>query len=182
MPVSCKHATAAYFTTMCISHIFPHKSAFPTAILLLFVPLLGFITSTIWLPAEWHHPCVQSVVEQDGAVGFKQFCTNFPPHIWCLCGLHICVKCRIQLPCLSSSLVSQSTARCVPVSSCIMSLTAQSISHHWSPAVSSASSSPSPSPCCCCCCWWCALVAGVCSAVSCCAAVGGAGDWMYMGS
>ena len=39
--------------------------------------LLCFVTSTIWLPTEWHHPCVQTTVERDGAVGFKQFCTIF---------------------------------------------------------------------------------------------------------
>jgi len=40
--------------------------------------LLGFVTSTIWLPTEWHHPCVRIPVERDGVVGFKQFCTVFP--------------------------------------------------------------------------------------------------------
>jgi len=51
--------------------------------------LLGFVTSTIWLPTAWHHPCVQTPVERDGVVGFKQFCTTFPLHISCLCSLHI---------------------------------------------------------------------------------------------
>ena len=50
--------------------------------------LLNFVTST-WLPTEWHYPCVQTFVEQDGVVGFKQFSTIFPPHIWCLCNPHI---------------------------------------------------------------------------------------------
>jgi len=50
--------------------------------------LLGFVTSTIWLPTEWHHPRVRTPVERDGVVGFKQFCTIFPSHIWCLCGPH----------------------------------------------------------------------------------------------
>ena len=50
--------------------------------------LLGFVTSTIWLPTERHHPCVRTPVERDGVVGFKQFCTIFPLHIWRLCHLH----------------------------------------------------------------------------------------------
>ena len=50
--------------------------------------LLGFVTSTRFLPMEWHHPCVWTPVERDGVVGFKQLCTIFPPYIWCLCGPH----------------------------------------------------------------------------------------------
>ena len=38
--------------------------------------LLGLVTSTIWLPTEWHHPCVRTPVEQDGLVGFKQSCIS----------------------------------------------------------------------------------------------------------
>jgi len=51
--------------------------------------LLGFVTSTIWLPTVCHHPCIRTPVEWDGLVGFVQFGTIFPPHIWCLCGPHI---------------------------------------------------------------------------------------------
>jgi len=61
---------------------FPHKLAFSVAILILLVFLLPisitFHYPTIWLPTEWHHPCVQTPVERDGVVGFKQFCTIFP--------------------------------------------------------------------------------------------------------
>ena len=45
-----------------------------------------YLDPTIWLPTEWHHPCVWIPVEWDGVVGFTQFCTIFPPHIWRLCG------------------------------------------------------------------------------------------------
>ena len=57
--------------------------------------MLSFVTSTIWLTTEWHHPCVRAArtaVEPDGVVGFKQFCTTFPPHIWRLCDPHILNK------------------------------------------------------------------------------------------
>ena len=63
------------------SHIFPHKLTFSTTILtffvLLYLFLLGFVTSTIWLPTDWHHPCVRTPVERDGVAGFTQFCTTF---------------------------------------------------------------------------------------------------------
>ena len=90
----------AYFSKVRISHIFPHKVALSMAILLLFVFLLP-ISNTFYyldqLVTEWHHPRVQTPVEWDGVVGFKQFCTIFPTHIWCLCGPHIIFKCRIEL-------------------------------------------------------------------------------------
>ena len=54
----------------------------------LFLP--GFVASTIWLPTEWHHPCVWTPVERDGVVGFKQFCTIFPQHIWWSANLFKC--------------------------------------------------------------------------------------------
>ena len=78
----------AYFSHVHISHIFfPHKMAFSTAISISFVFLLPIF---IWLPTEWHHPCVWTIpAERDGVVGFKQSCTMFPTHIWCLCGPHI---------------------------------------------------------------------------------------------
>ena len=59
------------------------------AVLILFVfllpisILLGFVTLTVWLPTEWHDPCVWTPVERGGVVGFKQFCTIFPSHTWC---------------------------------------------------------------------------------------------------
>ena len=39
-------------------------------------------------------------VERDVVVGFKQFCTIFLPHIWCLCDPHIIFKCCMKLTCL----------------------------------------------------------------------------------
>jgi len=84
----------SHISANCTCRIFfPHKLAFSTAILMLmcfYCPfLLSFVTSTIWLPTEWHHPRVRTPVERDGAVGFKQFCTVFPPHIWRLNNPHI---------------------------------------------------------------------------------------------
>ena len=82
---------------------FRHKLAFLASVLIylcFYYPfLLGFVTSTIRLPTEWHHPCVWSPVEQD-VFDFKQFCTVFQ-HIWCLCSLHIFTKCHIKLTCLT---------------------------------------------------------------------------------
>jgi len=80
----------AYFRKVRMSHFFSPNWHFSTAILIsvvyfYYLFLLGFVTSTVWLPTEWHHLCVQTAVERDGVVGFKQFCTIFPPHIWRLC-------------------------------------------------------------------------------------------------
>ena len=56
-----------------ILHFFPNKLAFLMAILILFVfllprpvGLLGFVTSTTWLPTERHQSCVRTPVERDG--------------------------------------------------------------------------------------------------------------------
>ena len=64
---------------------FSHKLAFSTAILtsLAFILPMSirfrYLDSTIWLPTEWHHPCVRRIpVERDRVVGFKQFCTIYP--------------------------------------------------------------------------------------------------------
>ena len=74
---------------MRILHIFQHKLAFLTAILIFLVFLLpiqlGLVTSVICLPTEWHHPRVRTLVEWDGVVGFKQFCTTFP----CISAAHL---------------------------------------------------------------------------------------------
>ena len=65
-----EYAVATFFSKVHVAHIFPHKLAFSTAILILFclyyIFLLCFVTTTIWLPTEWHHPCVRTPVEQDG--------------------------------------------------------------------------------------------------------------------
>ena len=55
---------------------FSAKLILSTAISVLFlfsiiIWLLGFVTSTIWLPTEWRHPCVRTPVEQDRVVGFR---------------------------------------------------------------------------------------------------------------
>ena len=72
----------AYFSKVRISHIFLHKLAFRQQFQYYFcfcyLLLLDFVTSSIWLPTEWHHPCVRTPVEREGVVGFKQFCTIFP--------------------------------------------------------------------------------------------------------
>ena len=85
------HISAKYAA---ISHMFfSHKLAFRRQFqyfsCFCYLFLLHFVTSTIWLPTECHHPCVRTPVKRDGVVGFKQFCTTFLPHIWCLCGPHI---------------------------------------------------------------------------------------------
>ena len=92
---------AAFFTRSskmtCIIHIFPHKLAFSTSILILFVFLLpvsirfrylNHLATDRMAPSMCPVPCV--------VVGFKQFCTIFPPQIWCVCSLHILKKCRIN--------------------------------------------------------------------------------------
>jgi len=69
-----------------ISHIFPHKLAFSTAIFkILFVFLLPISVRFRYLDqllANRMAPsCVRTTVEPDGVVGFKQFCTIIFPHI-----------------------------------------------------------------------------------------------------
>jgi len=77
-----------------IAHFFPQKLAFLMAILILFVSLtpisirfryLDHLVANRMAPSM----CPRAPVERSGVVGFKQFCTIFPTHIWCLCGLHI---------------------------------------------------------------------------------------------
>ena len=70
--IFCIHQQSAHITYFSL-----HKLAFSTAILILFVFLLGFITSTIWLPTEWHNN-VLDPVERDGVVGC---CEAIPYHI-----------------------------------------------------------------------------------------------------
>jgi len=65
-------------------NIFPHKLAFLTSMLILFVfvlPLLPIYIRFCYLDhlvANSMAPCVQIPVEWDGVEGFKQFCTIFP--------------------------------------------------------------------------------------------------------
>jgi len=120
LSVLCEYAIAPYFAycrifqqSVLIAYFPPHKLAFLTTIYysLCFYYLfqLGFITSAICLPTEWHHPCVRTPVERDGVVVFEQFCTIF---------LHISAtslvivrsayffKCSIKLTCLNSNMDS----------------------------------------------------------------------------
>ena len=69
-----------------LTRVVPDKGPLNVCVCFYCMFILGFITSTIWLPTEWHHPCVWTLVDWDGVVGFTQFCTIFPPHIWRLCG------------------------------------------------------------------------------------------------
>ena len=103
MPVLCECALASYLVycrIFCmfqqsahITYFLTHKLAFSVATLTIcffyHLFLLSFVTSTIWLPREWHHVFVQTPVERDEIVVFEKFCTIFPPHIWHLCNLHI---------------------------------------------------------------------------------------------
>jgi len=93
MSVLCEYAIVAcfgYFSKVWISHI---------AILKLFVFLLPISIMFRYLNHLVANKMAPSMcpVEQDGVVGFKQFCTIFPPQIWHLCGLHIFLKCHIKL-------------------------------------------------------------------------------------
>ena len=74
--ILCEYVIAAYFaycrifphvSAKCTYRIyFSHKLAFSTAIFkyylcFCYLFLLGFVTSTIWLPTEWHHACVPTL-------------------------------------------------------------------------------------------------------------------------
>jgi len=94
----------AYSSKVHISHIFPHKLAFSTAILIFFVFPLGLPIVIRFryidhLVANRMAPsmCPDHVATKWDVVGFKQFRTIFPPHIWCLCGPHIFKKCHIKV-------------------------------------------------------------------------------------
>jgi len=87
MSVLCEYAIAAYFAycrifRILFAYFFPHRLTFSAAILILFVFcylfLLGFVTSTIRLATDWHHPFVRISVERHGVDGFQQFCAIFP--------------------------------------------------------------------------------------------------------
>jgi len=75
-----------------IAYFFPHKLAFSTAISIFVMFLLPISTTFRYLEQIFVNrmaPSMCSVrtpVEQDEVVDFMQFCTIFPPHIWCLCG------------------------------------------------------------------------------------------------
>ena len=91
MSVLCEYAIVAcfgYFSKVRISRI---------AILKLFVFLLPISIMFRYLDHLVANKMAPSMcpVEQDGVVGFKQFCTIFPPQIWHLCGLHIFLTCHM---------------------------------------------------------------------------------------
>ena len=107
MSVLCEYATATYFgycriasftyySKVCKSQIFSAQIGISggnfNTICFYYLFLLGFVTSTIWLPTERHHPCVWTPVEGDEVL--KQFCTIFPPHIWCFA---VCILFKMPL-------------------------------------------------------------------------------------
>jgi len=65
-----------------IAYFFPHKLAFRRQFQhsswLHYLFLLRFVTSTRFLPTEWHHQCICSPMDWDRVVVFKQFSTIFP--------------------------------------------------------------------------------------------------------
>jgi len=63
--------------------------------------LLGFVTSTIWLPTEWHHPRVRTPVERDAAVQVSSNSVPYFRRIFGVYAVHIFFgKCCIKLTCL----------------------------------------------------------------------------------
>jgi len=98
MSILCEYAIAAYFAYCPIFlhisanwtyHIFfPHKLAFLTAILILFVFLLPISITFCYLHHLVANRMAPTLWNEMGS-SFKQFCTIFPLHIWCLCVLHI---------------------------------------------------------------------------------------------
>jgi len=71
-----------------------HKLAFSTTILissafLLPILLLGFVTSTIWLPTEWHHPCVWTPVHGTRwGSWFQAILYHLPAYFRCVFGIY----------------------------------------------------------------------------------------------
>jgi len=98
MSVLYEYAIAAYFAySPHFPHIsakctyrkfFPHKLAFSTAILILFVFLLPISIRFRYLDHVVANRTAPSMCPDPHGTrwgSFKQFCTIFPPHIWCLC-------------------------------------------------------------------------------------------------
>jgi len=73
----------AYFSKVRVSHIFPHKLAFSTAVIIFFVfPLLVLISIRFryldrLVANRMPTSMCPNPVERDGVVGFKQFCAIF---------------------------------------------------------------------------------------------------------
>ena len=96
----------SHISGKCVHRIFfPHKLVFSMAILILIVFLLPISIRFRYLdhlvahkmaPSRCLDPCGMS-----WGSCFKQFCTIFLPHIWCLCSPHTFFKCRIKLSCLT---------------------------------------------------------------------------------
>jgi len=85
----------AYLSKVRVSHIFPHKSAFSTAVLILFVFLFPISIRFRYLD----HDCQQNA-EMSGSMSGSMsnelvssslvpYFRIFPPHIWRLCDPHI---------------------------------------------------------------------------------------------
>ena len=95
-PISLVAAFFAYF-----AYFFSRrKSTFSTAILTFLVfpsPISIRFRYLDHLVANRMAPSVCLHSRGTRWVGFKQFCTIFPPRIWCLYGPHTFFKCRIKL-------------------------------------------------------------------------------------
>ena len=69
--------------------------------------LLGFVTSTIWLPTEWHHPCVRTPVERDGVAMVSSnsvpYFHIFAAYLVFMRSAYSFRKCRIKPTCLLST-------------------------------------------------------------------------------
>ena len=59
--------------------------------------LLAFVTSTNWLPTEWHRSCVQTPVERDGVSSNSVPFSAYFCRIFGVYAVHIFFKCRIKL-------------------------------------------------------------------------------------
>ena len=100
-----EYAITAYFACCRIFRIFcilfsRRKSTFSTAILTFFVfpsPISIRFRYLDHLVANRMAPSMCLHYRGTRWVGFKQFCTIFPPRIWCLYGPHTFLKCRIKL-------------------------------------------------------------------------------------
>jgi len=97
MSVLCEYVTVAYCRifrqSARITYFFTHKVAFSTKILtlpvfLLPISLVAFVTSTIWLPTDWHHPCVWTPVERDGGSWFQAILYHVSAYFHCIFGIY----------------------------------------------------------------------------------------------
>jgi len=71
MLVLCEYTIATYFCKVHISRIFfsiswHFRRHFKYYLCFDYIFLFGFVTSTMWLATEWHHPCVQTLWKEMG--------------------------------------------------------------------------------------------------------------------